>query len=157
MSGNLKKIILIIVALIGAALIWIFQTGIYSTSDLPSNQPEAPQTDQISVTSTNLSPTEETPTLLPIQPLEITFNIPLENIGEFKNKIEPTVKYKLELSSDRKTIKIIPETSWKLGSSYLLTILPNSKFNIDSTNSSSKKILDHDISLRFKTIEYRGI
>src|SRR3989338_11454833 len=60
--------------------------------------------------------------------VEITFNRPLENVGEFKSKIEPKIDYKVELSGDRKTAKIIPAKPYQLGTTYTLFIGTETKF-----------------------------
>ncbi len=93
----------------------------------------------------------------PTQEIEITFNIPLENTGEFKYKITPPVELNLSLSPDRKTIKLSPKDTFKLGTNYELEIQPGSKFNSDPSQKSSQKILEETIFIRFKTIEYRGV
>jgi hypothetical protein len=93
----------------------------------------------------------------PTQEIEITFNIPLENTGEFKYKITPPIELNLSLSPERKTIKLSPKDTFKLGTSYELEIQPGSKFNADPSQKSSQRILEETIFLRFKTIEYRGV
>ncbi|EKD84574.1 MAG: hypothetical protein ACD_38C00193G0003 [uncultured bacterium] len=82
--------------------------------------------------------------------IEITFNRPLENVGEFKVKIEPNIEYKVELSGDRKTAKIIPVKPYNLGASYTLSIGPDSKF--DGVGSWGK-----DKTYHFRTIKYTGV
>ena len=158
----LKQKILLLVTVLGVSVFYLFQQGQFSfLSSTPQSTPITEQvpTDRPVVVSTVPAGInkEESVTISPTQIIEIAFNMPLENIGEFKNKIEPTAEYKVELSGDRKTVKISPKSVWKLGTSYSLTILPDSKFNENPGQESTKKKLDHDISLRFKSIEYRGI
>lgn len=82
--------------------------------------------------------------------IEITFNRPLENIGEFKNRIEPEIKYKVELSGDRKTAKIKAVDGFLLGTTYTLFIGAESKF--DGVGRWGEEKIYH-----FKTITYRGV
>jgi len=152
--SNLKQSLIVIVAIIGSILILIFQQGLYSkdkTTPLPSTQNQAKpiQTDTPEVISTNPSPLEEN-IVSPTQNIEITFNLQIENQGEFKNKIETFTDYKIELSQDRKTAKIVPLKPFKLGTSYTLFILPDTKFD------GSKK-LNREIIYHFKTINYQGV
>lgn len=157
----MKQKIILLILMIGATLIYLSQQGLYlpSSSVTSETVPTQVPTDRPVIVST-VPPglnSEESITVSPTQTLEITFNMPLENIGEFKNKIEPSAEYKVVLSDDRKTAKITPTTPWKLGSSYMLTITPDSKFNNNPGQQASKNRLDGDLNLRFKSIEYRGI
>ncbi|OGE34129.1 hypothetical protein A3C32_00860 [Candidatus Daviesbacteria bacterium RIFCSPHIGHO2_02_FULL_41_14] len=159
---TLKQKILLLITVLGVALFYLFQQEqLLFLSSTPQSTGIAEQipTDRPVVVSTVPAGInrDENITISPTQTIEVTFNMPLENIGEFKHKIEPTVEYKVELSNDRKTVQISPKSAWKLGTSYALTILPDSKFNENPGQESTKKKLDHDISIRFKSIEYRGI
>lgn len=145
---DLKKKIMIAIALIGAILILIFQRGLYS-KPAEINTPASEESGEVRVVSTIPSPLDNT-TILPAQAVEITFNYPLQNIGEFKNKIEPKVDYKVELSDDRKTVRIIPAKIWRLGTTYTLFIMPDTKFD-------KKGNLNLDIIYHFRTVEYKGI
>ncbi len=82
--------------------------------------------------------------------VEITFNRPLENVGEFKSRIEPKIEYKVELSGDRKTARIIPAKPYGLGMTYTLSIGPDSKF--DGAGAWGQ-----DKTFHFKTIKYTGV
>lgn len=84
------------------------------------------------------------------QTIEIIFNQPLENIGEFKHRIEPKIDYKLDLSSDRKIVKILPQKPYELGTEYTLFIMPESKFD-------GGERLDKEVIFHFKTVRYRGV
>ena len=136
-------------------LILIFKRGLYSQPQ--SNTPPPPSQAQNSeekdaepkVISTAPSPLDEA-TILPNQTLEITFNQPLENVGEFKNRLEPKADYKVVLSDDRKTARIIPTQTFPLGTGFTLFILPDTKFD-------GKKTLGRDIQYHFKTINYQGV
>lgn len=163
MISGLKQKLILIILIIGVALIYISQQGLYpplaSTDQESKSQDANIPTSHPAVIST-VPPglnSEESITVSPTQTIEVTFNMPLENVGEFKNKIEPTAEYKVTLSDDRKTAKITPTTPWKLGSSYVLTITPDSKFNNNPGQQASTNRLSGDINLRFKSIEYRGI
>lgn len=154
---DFKKKIMIAVALLGALLILIFQRGLYS-QDSQSSKPQQTQDkeiqdeetdEEIKIISTNPSPLDNT-IILPTQTVEITFNYPLQNIGEFKNKIDPKADYKVKLSDDRKTVKISPAKNWGLGTTYTLFILPDTKFD-------DKGNLNKDFIYHFRTIEYKGI
>ncbi|MFH0936706.1 MAG: Ig-like domain-containing protein [Candidatus Daviesbacteria bacterium] len=154
---SLKQKIMIIIAILGAILIFIFQRGLYG-SPQASSEKVIPQTKQEfkvevnkepEVVSTNPNPLEET-IILPSQKVEITFNLPLENADQFKNKLEPKIDYKIILSSDRKTAEVSPIPSFKLGSSYTLFIMPDTKFD-------GGKKLNREIIYHFKTISYQGV
>lgn len=83
-------------------------------------------------------------------PIEITFNRSIENIGEFKNRIEPKIEYKVELINDRKTAKITPTKPWPLGSTFTLYINPDTKF--DGVGNWGQ-----DKTFQFRTIRYTGV
>lgn len=143
---NLKQKIIIFILIVGALLILIFQRGLASS---PSSNQTSIQNEDPRVVSTNPSPLGGA-TILATQPIEITFNLPVENIGELKYKIEPAFELKLELSEDRKTGKFTPVKPFELGNAYTLYILPGTKFD-------GHKILPAEILLHFKTIPYRGV
>ena len=153
---TLKQKILVIIATVGVILIAIFKGGFYkTTSTIDINTPQTNSQsagidlgDSIKIVSTNPTSLDNS-IILPNQTIEITFNIPLENVGEFKNKIEPKSNYKVELSNDRKTAKIIPQTPFNLGTTYTLFILPDTKFD-------GKKRLQRDFLFHFSTINYNG-
>lgn len=82
--------------------------------------------------------------------IEITFNKPLQNVPEFKLRIEPKAEYKVELSPDRKTAKITPLKPLELGASYTLYIGHDTKF--EGAGEWGK-----DQTFHFRTVKYRGI
>lgn len=87
----------------------------------------------------------------PAKPVELTFNMPIENIGEFKHRLEPlTTKYEAKLSENRKTVIITPTGSFPVGTTFTLFVTPETKFD-------NGKRMDHDIIIHFKTVDYRGI
>lgn len=115
----------------------------------PSPTPSAKQDEPPKIVSTKPSPLEEA-VISANEALEITFNRPLENVGEFKSKIEPKIDYKVELSSDRKTAKILPVEPYELGLTYTLFIGTETKF--DGVGRWGEEKIFH-----FQTIPYRGV
>lgn len=118
------------------------------------NKQQVNQNKDISQESPKIVSTKPEPldnSVIPAQgAVEVTFNRPLENIGEFKVKIEPEIKFKTELSGDRKTAKIIPEEPYQLGTTYTLFIGPETKF--DGVGRWGEEKIFH-----FKTIPYKGV
>ena len=108
----MKKIILGIILIVGAGFIYLFFTR--STHQITNS----PQT-----TSTSTPTEKDSPTIVSTKPdplegafigandeVDITFNRSLENVGEFKLRLETKKDVKVLLSSDRKTARIIPVT-----------------------------------------------
>lgn len=150
-SLSLKQKITGLVVIIGAALIMIFQGGFYPKNSVSKQAPEEVkiQANQPELISTNPSPLDKA-IIWGMQPVEITFNLPLENIPEIKYKWEPKTDLKAELSSDKKTVKFMPVAPLPLGTEFVLSIPKEAKFE-------GGKTLGKSYSFRFKTIEYRGI
>lgn len=147
------KLFLMILAIVFLGTVFYFlRPGqgikIAPQSPKPSSLPIS-QTDSPKIVSTKPDPLEEA-IITADQIIEITFSIPLENVGEFKRKIEPVIDYEVKLTQDRKTVKIIPKKPYELGTGYTLFILPDSKF--DGIGEWRKEQVYH-----FKTIRYRGI
>ena len=113
----------------------------------PSATPS--QTDKPQIVSTKPSPLDEN-IVSAVEVIEITFNRPLENVGEFKVKMEPDIEIKAELSGDRKTAKIIPVKPYELGTTFTLRIGPETKF--DGVGRWGEEKVYH-----FKTIKYTGV
>lgn len=154
----MKKIIVIIIIIITIVIAFIWKsravTSPSSSSPSPSSTPiESGPTvssqDKPQIVSTKPNPLEDT-IISATEIVEITFNRPLENVGEFKVRIEPKLDFKVELSSDRKTAKIIPAEPYLLGTTYTLFIGPDSKF--DGVGRWGEEKIYH-----FKTITYRGV
>ncbi len=144
----LGLVIVIIGVISGVLLMKKPITRVASTN--PSSSPsQNNQTDFPKVVSTKPDPLDET-IISATEVLEITFNRPLENVGEFKLKIEPKTDYKLELSGDRKTARIKPVQAYELGTTYTLSIGTETKF--DGLGRWGQEKVFH-----FKTIRYRGI
>lgn len=156
MSNLTLKWKIIIVILLGGVLVF-FLLRAYS------NKPEASavpvksvspfstpsQNDSPAIVSTKPDPLEDT-IISAADIVEITFNRPLENVGEFKSRIEPKVDYKAELSQDRKTAKIIPAQPYQLGTTYTLFIGTETKF--DGVGRWGQEKIYH-----FRTIKYTGV
>ncbi len=121
---------------------------------LPSPSPSpSPQTvsssDKPTIISTKPNPLDES-IITATEIVEITFNRSLENVGEFKLRIEPQIDHKVELSGDRKTARIIPEKPYQLGTTYTLFIGTETKF--DGVGRWGEEKVFH-----FRTIPYRGV
>lgn len=148
-----KKIIITSIALIGLALLAIFYKGLYNPTPITKLNLQTTQADiqpkEPLILTTNPSPLEDA-TILPTQIIELTFNYSLIAPSEVKHKIDPPSDIKIELSSDKKTVKIMPVKPYKLGSGYTLFIQPDTKF-------AGGKILKGELIYHFKTIGYRGI
>ena len=150
MNKKIGLFVILIILIIG----FLFYKQIVFT---PTSEQKSPISEQIPVSadvpqliSTKPNPLDET-YIPPTSAIELTFNMPIENIGEFKHRLEPgTTKYKATLSSDRKTAIITPEGSFPVGTTFTLYITPETKFDAGKRMSS-------DIIIHFKTIDYRGI
>lgn len=82
--------------------------------------------------------------------IEITFNRSLENVGEFKVRIDPTVEFKKTVSSDRKTGIITFEKPLEPGKSFTIFIGSDTKFDGVGAWGQSRE-------LHFRTVTYKGI
>ncbi|MBI3485835.1 Ig-like domain-containing protein [Candidatus Daviesbacteria bacterium] len=146
-----QKIIGAIIA-IGLILIAIFQNGLYH---IPQNSTAA-SSNLVQKTPDNSHPQllstkpEDGAIIKPDQIIELAFDQPIENKGEVKHTLTPKIDYNLDLTSDRKTIKLAPVKTFELGQSYTLTIKQDTKFD-------NGKRLDHDIIYHFNTIAYSGV
>lgn len=149
-----KHKIMFIGGILGIILIFV-SLKIFSTKQAPqspSAQPTAssnPINESPKIVSTNPNPLDQA-VISSDQQIEIVFNRPLENEGEFKIRIEPKVKYKITLSGDRKTAKIIPEDPYELGVGYTMFITGDTKFEGLGPWGEEK-------TFHFQTIKYRGI
>lgn len=145
---SLKQKIIVAIVAIGIALIAIFKFDFYSTG-APQKNISADQNAPASVVATNPSPLENS-TILPTQTIEITFNKPIENAGEVKNKIDPKADIKVSLSDDRKTVKVTPNKPYELGQGYTFFITSDTKFD-------GHRLLGHEEVFHFTTISYNGV
>lgn len=147
----LKNKIIAAVIVVGVILIAIFATG-FGGKQVPTNEPNGLSQNQSPnphVVSTNPNPLENT-TIVPTQELEITFSHPIENKGEVKYILDPVADVSIELSDDRKTIKVIPVKPFALGQGYTLSIKQDTKFD-------EGKRQDGDAVFHFTTIPYTGV
>ncbi|MBI2600105.1 Ig-like domain-containing protein [Candidatus Daviesbacteria bacterium] len=115
----------------------------------PSSSAKVDQNDPPQIVSTKPEPLDNN-IVAATDIVEITFNRSLENVGEFKSKLEPEIKYKVELSADRKTAKIIPAKPYELGTTYTLFIGTETKF--DGVGRWGQEKIFH-----FRTIKYSGV
>lgn len=147
---NKKTAIVLAVMVLGVLL--VFGWPKLTTKSTPASKPQpatVSEKDKPQVVSTKPDPLEEA-IIGASDTIEITFNRPLENVGEFKIRIEPKVDVKLELSGDRKVGKIIPVKPYELGSGYTLFIKTDTKF--DGAGEWREEKIFH-----FRTIKYRGV
>lgn len=152
-----QKFIWIILVVGILILILIFQKDLYSKLKSADNTPqtvesvkqELPKDAEPQIISTKPDPLENA-IISATEEVEITFNRPLENVGEFKVRIDPKIDYKVELSANRKTARIVPVKPYQLGTTYTLFIGPDTKF--DGVGSWGK-----DKTFHFRTITYRGV
>lgn len=148
-----KIILIVILTLIACAAIYKIVTSNTENEQLTqkpeNNHLQSSQNESPKIISTKPDPLEET-IISATEIVEITFNRPLENVGEFKSRIEPKIEYKVELSGDRKTARIIPAKPYELGTTYTLFIGPDSKF--DGVGEWRQ-----DKTFHFKTVKYRGV
>lgn len=151
MSFLKNKIIILIIAVLSIALILFLFSSQKSAPQTPAQntKPSVSTEDKPQIVSTKPDPLENT-IITSTQIIEITFNRPLENVGEFKLRMEPKIEYKLELSSDRKTAKIIPVKPYTLGSTYTIFIGPETKF--DGVGRWGEEKIYH-----YRTIKYTGV
>lgn len=147
------KLILIILVVIGVVfLIWkVFLTPkttqpVNRTQSYPNQIKES---DPPEIISTKPEPLDHA-IISTNEVVEITFNRPLQNVGEFKVKMEPKIEFKIELSQDRKTAKIKTAKPYELGAGYTLSIGPDTKF--DGMGDWGK-----DQTFQFRTIKYSGV
>lgn len=148
-----KFLTIFIVLVLLAAGGFFFKKYILTKTNLtkPSSQSSATQSqsDSPKIISTKPDPLEEA--IVPAdQVIEVTFNLPLQNSGEFKLRTEPKIDFKIQLSQDRKTAKIIPQKTLDLGTTYTIFIGTDTKF--DGVGAWGQEKIYH-----FKTIKYTGV
>lgn len=144
---QMKKVLIVVLILCVAGGAWYI---IHKNPASVVNQTSSTsQNDTPHIVSTNPDPLEDN-IVSSTQTIEITFNRSLENIGEFKLRIDPKIDVKVELSPDRKTAKIIPKKPLKLGVTYTLFIGTDTKF--DGVGAWGQEKIYH-----FKTVTYRGV
>lgn len=150
---SLKQKIIGGIIVVGILLIAIFQRGLYLKPTTPVEVKSA-STKEISknphLVSTNPPGLKDGVIVPPDQIIEITFSDPIENRGEVKNTLDPKIEYDIELSSDKKTVKLIPKKPLELGKTFDFIIKQETKFD-------GNKRMDSDLQFRFSTINYRGV
>ncbi len=142
-----NKVVIGIILIVVLAAGYLFLTK----ASKPQNPTSTPttQSDKAQIVKTVPEPLDQA--IVPAnQVIEITFNKPLQNIGEFKLRFETKKDIKVELSSDRKTAKITPLTPFDLGTEYAIYIQGDTKFDGVGAWGEEK-------SFHFRTIKYRGI
>lgn len=145
-----KLVIIISIILIAAALIYSYQQS--KTRNRPNNNQG--QEKQLKIVSTNPEPLNEA-TILPIQNIEITFNMPIVK-SEVKHKFDPeNLEYDLEVvnginTNYGQTFRFKFKKPLKLGSGFTLFILPN-------THSEDGIKLNQEFIYHIKTINYQGV
>lgn len=148
-----KILIIIPILFVLAGIFYFTMTRAPTSNNRPAesspNSSNIQQNESPRIVSTKPDPLEEA-IISANEVVEITFNRSLENVGEFKSRIEPKIDYKVELSGDRKTAKIIPKKLYELGATYTLFIGTETKF--DGVGRWGEEKVYH-----FKTITYRGV
>lgn len=151
-SSMKKQSIIAIIITIGLLLIAIFMKGLYS-SDTSQNAPigetVTKNSEYVSIVKTNPAQLENG-IIAPSQTIEITFSEPLENEGEFKHILNPATDYKVQLSADKKTVKIVPNKPYQFNTPYNLVIQTETKFD-------GGKKLERHYEYHFSTISYSGV
>lgn len=107
------------------------------------------ETKKVSIVSTKPDPLDNI-IINSGQVIEINFSNPLENTGEFKHRITPAADYKLELTGDRKTLKIVPVKPYELGNEFTLVISPETKFDNGAR-------MEHEAIYHFHTVAFRNL
>lgn len=151
-----KKIALVfIIIIIIITVILIAKGNIFmpwqktSSQPTPTSQPSVSEKDPPQIVSTKPTPLDDA-VISGTNTIEVTFNRPLENEGEFKVKIEPKVEFKVSVSNERKTGVITFQKPLELGMSYTLFIGPETKFT-GMGRWGEEKIF------HFRTIPYKGV
>lgn len=156
MASLSRKFWISIAAIVGILLILLARVGLSSPSNVPKlpsaqsqAEPKSTQSDKVEILTTSPDPLNES-TVTPTQTIQITFSQPAQNVPELKVRIEPVIDLNLQLSDDRKTLKISPKQSFGLQQGYSITIPADAKFDGGRT-------LGTDLLFHFKTISYSGI
>lgn len=149
MKINLKLVGIIVIVILSAVGFFIFKKQAAPKAEIQQTTTPTKEDSSPKIVSTKPDPLENT--IIPADGIiEITFNAPLQNSGEFKTRIEPKVEYKIELSQDRKTAKIIFQQALELGRSFTLFIGPETKF--DGVQNWGQEKIYH-----FHTVSYKGV
>lgn len=154
MTIPLKQKIIGAVVVIGLILIVIFKFGlggtqISLTDNVKNEQAKTNEPQLISTTPPELF--EKKPMIfIPTQVIELHFNVELENGPETKLVLDPPHEFKVEISSDNKTARIVPLKPYTLGQGYTIFIKPDTKIK-------GGKTLGKGYDMQFNVINYSGI
>lgn len=149
--GKNKLILALVVCAIIIAGVFLYQ----NKKVAPQAPQEAPKQEQntssdpVIISTSPAGILDKTEVILPNQEIRINFNLPIENIGEFKHEITPVTKYQAKLTDDRKSVVIKADGLFPVGVEFTLIMRPDTKFD-------GKKTLGREIRAHFKTPEYRG-
>lgn len=146
---QMKKISIVIFILLVIAGFWYFTQKKEDTKSASYQQTNSTSQDPPKIVSTKPDPLEDN-IVGAKDTIEITFNRSIQNVGEFKLKIDPKVDFKLTLSSDRKTVQISFPKPLELGVTYTLFIGTDTKF--DGMGEWGQEKIYH-----IKTVSYRGV
>lgn len=148
-SSKIKLVILMIILALGGFVLVKSISKTPNNSTTPTQKRQVSENDSPQIVSTKPENLDQT-IISASDIIEITFNKSLQNVPEFKIRIDPKVDIKVELSQDRKTAKIIPIKPYELGSSYTLYINPDTKFDGMGNWGETK-------TFHFRTIKYTGV
>ena len=143
-----KKKAFVVAGVVGILLILLAKIGLGSSPRVPKISQQT-NSDQVNLISTNPSPLDGA-TILPTQTIYLTFDQPAINAPYLYLKIDPEVDLDVELSGDRKTVKITPTKPYDLSHGYTIPIPTSAQFD-------GKKTLGHDVNFTFSTISYQGV
>ena len=149
MSFSKKITIALLILTSLAVIMFMSQKPPESTKTEVQTKPQVSETDSPQIVSTNPDPLEDN-IVSATQVIEISFNRPLQNSGEFKLRIEPKIDFKIDLTQDRKTAKISFVKPLELGLTYTIFIGPETKF--DGMGNWGQEKIYH-----FKTVKYTGV
>lgn len=149
--SKLLLILVLFLIIIGGFFLFnkFFETTSNTSTPIFKESASQPETNAPRIVSTKPDPLEGA-VIRANDVIEITFSQPLENDPEFRRRFDPEIEYKLELSSDKKVVKLIPLKPYELGTTYTLFILPDTKFVGGGR-------LDGEKTFHFSTIKYRGV
>lgn len=147
MNKNKLIISVVLLILLACGFYLIQQKNNQEGKQNPTNTSSSQSLDIVKILS--VKPTDNS-TILPTQPIEITFTSTVKSLEDFKHVIDPKFEYEMKLSEDKKTVTITPKISYPLGVNFALFIKPDTLFD-------DGKKLEGETIYHFKTIQYKGI
>lgn len=163
MNLSLKQKIIGAVIAIGIILIAIFQMGLGGSftrinTETNSSTTTEPTIQKISFgedielvsTKPDVLMQKKDIVVVPTQVIELTFNKRLENGPETRIVTDPPADFRIELSGDRMTAKLIPLKPYQLGQGYTLFLKGETKFE-------GGKTLGRDEDFHFTIVDYKGV